>query len=269
MNIIEIKNLTISIAGRKILNNISISLEKGKITALVGESGSGKTMMALSLLTLLPKTAIVETGEIFFRNTNILSLSERGKRKLRGRKISMVFQEPFLSLNPVMKIGTQVEEAFISYENISKSLKIKKVAEILADLKLPSEIIYLYPHEISGGMRQRVLIAIAIACNPEVLILDEPTTALDVSIQKEILCEIKKIKEERDLTVLFISHDFSVVNLMADKIGVMKNGEIVEFGDKQTIIKNPGKAYTRQLIECIPRLGDERERLPEFNSDII
>ena len=264
MNIIEIKNLTISIAGRKILNDVSLSLERGKVTALVGESGSGKTMTALSLLTLLPKTAIVETGDILFDNTNILSLSEREKRKLRGRKISMVFQEPFLSLNPVMKIGTQVEEAFMSHENISKKLKVEKVRELLSILKLSSDIVCLYPHEISGGMRQRVLIAIAIACNPEVLILDEPTTALDVSIQKEILFEIKKIKEEKDLTVLFISHDFSVVNLMADRIGVMKDGQVVEFGEKQQIINRPENIYTKQLIECIPRLGDKRDRLPEF-----
>ena len=264
MNIIEIKNLTISIAGKKILDNISLSLEKGKITALVGESGSGKTMIALSLLTLLPKTVIIEKGEFFFSNTNILSLSEREKRKLRGRKISMVFQEPFLALNPVMKIGTQVEEAFMAHENISKNLKIEKVKKLLFSLKLPSDIVCLYPHEISGGMRQRVLIAIAIACNPEVLILDEPTTALDVSIQKDILCEIEKIKEERDLTILFISHDFSVVNLMADKVGVMRNGKIIEFGEKQQIINRPENIYTKQLIECIPRLGDTRERLPEF-----
>jgi peptide/nickel transport system ATP-binding protein len=264
VDIIKVKNLTISISGNKILDGVSFDLRKGGITALVGESGSGKTISALAMLRLLPATAVIENGRILFNDTDILTLPEKDLREIRGSRISMVFQEPFLSLNPVMKIGSQVEEAFVAHADISAKARKKKVLDLFSRLRLPRGIVNLYPHEISGGMRQRVLIASAIAFNPEVLILDEPTTALDVSVQKDILGEIKRIKEEKGLTVFFISHDFSVVNMMADNIAVMKNGKILEFGEKERVMKNPGNLYTKRLIECIPRLGDIRDRLPEY-----
>ncbi len=266
MDILQIKGLTVSIKGRKVLEDISLSLEKGKVTALVGESGSGKTMTALALMTLLPRTARVEHGQIFLNGIDVLSLSGEEKRRLRGGVISMVFQEPFLSLNPVMRVGAQVEEAFIAHRGIPVRERRKRVLDLFAKLKLPPEIFLSYPHEISGGMRQRVLLASAIACRPEILILDEPTTALDVSIQGEILKVIMDIQKSRDLTVLFISHDFSVVNFIADKVAVMRAGRIVESGDKRKVIDAPDNWYTKQLIDCIPRLGDKRKRLPEYRT---
>ncbi len=263
-DILQIKNLTIFISGKKILDNMSLSVEKGKVTAIVGESGSGKTMTALSILRLLPSSAVVKNGEILFKGQNILGFTEKEIRSIRGNRISMVFQEPFLSLNPLMKIGIQVKEALLAHDNIPVGQLKEKVRDLFSAVKLPFEIAGSYPHEISGGMRQRVLIAIAIASGPEFLILDEPTTALDVSIQKDILEEIIKIKKDKRLTILFISHDFSVVNLMADNVAVMKNGKIIEYGERKKIIMHPKEIYTRQLIECIPRLGDTRERLPEY-----
>jgi peptide/nickel transport system ATP-binding protein len=261
-NVLKIEDLTVSIGGKYVIDNVSLDLRKGEVMALVGESGSGKTMTALAILDLLPRTAKRDKGRIFLRGGDIASLSEEEKRKIRGKDIGMVFQEPFTSLNPVMRSGHQIAEVLTAHTRLATVYIKKKVTELLHQVKLPDAVRNAYPHELSGGMRQRVGLAMALACGPEVLILDEPTTALDVSIQKEILDLIRQLQGEKEFAALFITHDFSVVDMIADKVAVMKNGRVVESGVKEAVLRSPDHAYTRQLIECVPRIGDKRKRLP-------
>lgn len=261
-NVLKIDGLTVSIGDRYVIDSVSLDLRKGEVMALVGESGSGKTMTALAILDLLPRTARREKGRIFLRGRDIALLSEKEKRKIRGKDIAMVFQEPFTFLNPVMRSGRQIAEVLTAHTSLAAVDIRKKVTELLRKVKLPDAVKSAYPHELSGGMRQRVGLAMALACGPEVLILDEPTTALDVSIQKEILDLIRQLQREKEFAALFITHDFSVVEMIADKVAVMKNGRVVESGLKDAVLRSPGHAYTRQLIECVPRIGDKRKRLP-------
>jgi ABC-type glutathione transport system ATPase component len=219
-------------------------------------------MTALAILDLLPASAERKSGQVLFKDKDIFKLDPERKRSLRGKDIAMVFQEPFTALNPVMRIGEQISETILAHENPSKAETAGRVKELLDIVRLSPGITSMYPHELSGGMRQRAMLAMALCCDPEILILDEPTTALDVSIQKHILDLIKSIQRERKLTTLFITHDFSVVNTVADRVCVMNQGFIVECGEKNKVLKEPGHEYTRKLIDCIPRLGDKRERLP-------
>jgi len=260
--ILEISDLTVSFGTRRVIDNVSFSLYSGEVLALVGESGSGKTLTALSILDLLPRAAALEKGKILFNGKNVLDLDHEEIRDIRGNEIAMVFQEPFTALNPVMRAGDQIMEVMSAHDAGLKSGRKERMKELLHAVKLPAEISSHYPHELSGGMRQRVILAMALSCDPSVLILDEPTTALDVSIQKHVLDLIKQIQKERCLTILFITHDFSIVNMIADRVCVMRNGRILEKDGKEEVFTNPVNPYTRQLIACIPRLGDKRERLP-------
>jgi ABC-type glutathione transport system ATPase component len=261
-SVLEVHNLTVTIASRRVIDGVSFSLEKGKVTALVGESGSGKTMTALALLNLLPERAVIKSGKVDFRGKDILKLSKDELRGIRGKYISMVFQEPFTSLNPLLKAGEQISETIAAHEKISPEELNRRVGELLLVVKLEADVAGRYPHELSGGMRQRVMLAMALSCSPEVIILDEPTTALDVSVQKHVLDLVRDIQRERHLAALFITHDLSVVNTIADKVCVMKDGKIVESGSKDEVLKAPKHAYTKHLLDCIPRLGDKRRRLP-------
>ena len=260
--ILQIKNLTVDIGAKRVISNVSFELYPGQVLALVGESGSGKTLTALSVLDLLPDAAVRAEGSILYKGKDIFSLEPEEMRRIRGRNIAMVFQEPFTALNPVMRIGVQISEVITCHKICRSSEITARVEKLLEMVKLPVETRRHYPHELSGGMRQRVVLAMALACDPEVLILDEPTTALDVSIQKEILDLVGNIRDRAGFTILFITHDFSIVNMIADKVCVMKDGGIVEIGDKDDVLREPVDAYTRQLISCIPRLGDTRRRLP-------
>jgi ABC-type glutathione transport system ATPase component len=260
--ILEIQELTVSISSRKVIDRVSLSLEHGKVVSLVGESGSGKTLTALAVLDLLPRPAVREEGKMLYRGRDIFGLTDREKRRVRGNNIAMVFQEPFTALNPVMRAGTQIEEAIAAHTDLSSKDITAKTGELLERVELSRDAALRYPHELSGGMRQRVVLAMALSCDPEVLILDEPTTALDVSVQKQMLDLIKNIQSRRGLSILFITHDFSIVNTIADEVCVMKEGKIVEKGEKDNVLKDPQHSYTKKLIECIPRLGDTRERLP-------
>ncbi|MBU1083731.1 MAG: ABC transporter ATP-binding protein [Candidatus Omnitrophota bacterium] len=259
--LLEIKDLTVKIGERYVTENVNVPLYAGSITALVGESGSGKTITALSVLKILPETASIERGEILFSGKDLLKTSEAEMRGIRGKRIAMVFQEPFAYLNPVMRIGEQIGEVIRTHEGRSKKDTLSYTEYLLKTVKLSSDTALSYPHEMSGGMCQRAMIAMALACDPEVLILDEPTTALDVSVQKDILDLIVKIQREKLLGILFITHDLSVVSMIADSVHIMKEGRILEFGSKEKVLNDPGHAYTRHLIACIPRLGDKRERL--------
>ncbi len=260
--VLKVENLTVTSAKRPVIDDVSFDLHSGEVTALVGESGSGKTLSALSILDLLPSGVIRKTGKISFKGENIFDLKAEELESIRGNDIAMVFQEPFTALNPVMRAGIQISEAIAAHKRYTDSEVKGRVEELLDMVRLSSQVVRSYPHELSGGMRQRLILAMALSCEPEVLILDEPTTALDVSIQKEILDLIKGIQDNRRFAILFITHDFSVVNMVADKVCVMKEGRIVEKGLKEEVLKNPKHPYTRKLIDCIPRLGDKRKRLP-------
>jgi len=261
-SILQVQNLTVTIAGRRVIDDVSFELRHGRVTALVGESGSGKTMTSLAMLDLLPRSAVRENGSIMFRGKDIFTLGSENMRKIRGNDIAMVFQEPFTALNPVMRTGSQISEAVLAHRGVSGKAAADRVAELLDLVMLPRYAASAYPHELSGGMRQRAVLAMALSCEPEVLILDEPTTALDVSVQKEILELIMRIQNERELAILFVTHDFSVVNMIAHEACVMRDGRIVERGTKDKVLGDPDDDYTRQLIGCIPKLGDGRRRLP-------
>lgn len=261
--LLGIKNLTVAIGDKKVIDDVSIDLEKGQILALVGESGSGKTMTALAVLDLLPPAAKRLSGSIEFKGSDIANMNKEAVRSLRGNEISMVFQEPFTALNPVIKISVQIEESIFAHEACNKKDADEKMRELLSMVKLSFDTGGMYPHEMSGGMRQRAMLAMALCCSPDVLILDEPTTALDVSIQKEMLDLIKGIQTEKGMGIIFVTHDFSVVNMIADSVCVMRGGQIVEKGEKQAVLTDPKHKYTKKLIDCIPRLGDTRDRLPE------
>ena len=250
-NIISIKDLTISFEkNQKVVNQINLDIPQGKTVAIVGESGSGKTLSALSILKLLPSSAKIDQGSIIFNNKDLLKLPLKEIERIRGNKISTIFQEPMSSLNPLHTIDKQIKEIISTHNEVNnKDLKLR-VLELLKEVNLEdlSNRPNIYSYELSGGQRQRVMIAMSIANNPDLLIADEPTTALDVTIQLQILELLNKIQEQRKMSILFISHDLGVVNKIADYIYVMKDGEIIEQGDKVEIFKNPKNPYTKQLV---------------------
>jgi len=260
--ILEVKDLTVDIGTKRVIDSVGFELSAGRVVALVGESGSGKTLTALSILDLLPGSAVRRKGQVIFKGKNIFDLKPKEKREMRGNDIAMVFQEPFTALNPVMRARGQITEVIHAHRKCTADQASGRVEELLEEVRLSREEALRYPHELSGGMRQRIILAMALACEPDVLVLDEPTTALDVSIQKQILDLIRRIQREKHFAILFITHDFSIVNMVADEVCVMRQALIVEKGTKTEILRDPRHQYTRQLINCIPRLRDKRKRLP-------
>ncbi|MGB2152883.1 MAG: dipeptide ABC transporter ATP-binding protein [Flavobacteriaceae bacterium] len=270
-NIIEVSDLSLSIADKAILKNISFNIASNEIVAMVGESGSGKSLTALSLLGLLPiAKTLINSGSIQFEKTELLNFSETQWQKIRGNEISMVFQEPQSSLNPTMRCGVQVNEIIQQHfkNSLSKEKRKQKVLEAFERVKLPSpERIYdAYPHEISGGQKQRVMIAMALINKPKLLIADEPTTALDVLVQKEIIDLLKELQKQTQMSVLFISHDLSLVSQLADKIIVLYEGRIVESGTPQEIFKRPKDNYTKALIHARPSPNQRLKKLPTIEN---
>lgn len=266
-NNVKVRDFSLSIKGKTILKNISFEIKTNEIVAMVGESGSGKSLTALSLLGLLPTEKIsIDSGSIQFNNKELLNLDEAQWRTIRGNQISMVFQEPQSSLNPTMRCGHQVEEIIKEhYKNkYSADERKSKVINAFDRVKLPNpERIYsAYPHEISGGQKQRVMIAMALMNEPSLLIADEPTTALDVQVQKEIIDLLKELQQEYKMSILFISHDLSLVSQLADKIVVLYQGSIVEIGTPQEIFKTPKEQYTRALIQARPKPNKRLKKLP-------
>ena len=256
-NLIEIKNLSVGFYSqgqpKNVVNSISFNISKGKTTALVGESGSGKSVTALSILKLLPyPNAFHESGEIIFNNQNLLSLNEHQMHKIRGKNITTIFQEPITSLNPLHTVEKQINEIIMLHSLMTYSEATQKTVELLNQVGLENitERIKSYPHELSGGQRQRIMIAMSIANNPDLLIADEPTTALDVTIQLQILKLLKSIQNKMQMSILFISHDLSVVKKIADYICIMKNSEIVEQNTKEKIFSDPQHTYTKELISA-------------------
>ena len=250
-SIISIKNLGIDFNNEnEVVKNINIEIIKGKTTAIVGESGSGKTVSALSILKLLPNNANIRNGEIIFNNQNILSLSDNQIRNIRGNKIATIFQEPMTSLNPLHTINKQIEEIIITHNKMEKIYAKEKVKKLLNEVGLEeiAERPKVYPYELSGGQRQRAMIAMSIANKPDLLIADEPTTALDVTIQMQILDLLSQLQKKLGMTLLFISHDLSVVKKISDYVYVMKEGKIIENGSTSKVFKNPTHIYTKELI---------------------
>jgi len=245
----------------KAVDNVSFTIDQGETLALVGESGCGKSMTALSLLRLLPSPGRIVSGEISLDGHDMLHLPDIEMRRIRGNDISMIFQEPMTSLNPVLKIGEQIAEVLRLHQGATTAEALEQAAELLAQVGISDPLRRLrdYPHQLSGGQRQRVMIAIALACDPKLLIADEPTTALDVTIQAQIMDLLLELKQQRQMATLLITHDLGVVASNADKIAVMYAGQIVESGTVRRVFENPLHPYTQGLINCIPKLGEHKD----------
>ena len=249
---------------RTLVDRLSISIAEGESLALVGESGSGKSITALALMGLLPEPSLrVGAGSIEVEGANLLAMSARERRRITGPIVSMIFQEPMSALNPVMRVGDQIVEMIRAHERISRRAAMAYAAELLGTVRMPEPEARLraYPHQLSGGQRQRVAIAIALACHPKLLIADEPTTALDVTVQARILSLLRELQHERNMAMLFITHDLGVVASIADRVAVMYYGRIVESGPVHDIFRMPAHPYTRALLECIPDAARRREVL--------
>jgi ABC-type dipeptide/oligopeptide/nickel transport system ATPase component len=269
-SILEINNLKVfpnNNSKLKLVKNISLNLKKGKTTCIVGESGSGKSLTALSVMQLL-SSQLDMSGSIFFEGVNLVNLTKEEVRRRRGNDIAMIFQEPMTSLNPVLTIGYQIEEAIRVHENFIKTELNKRVEELLSIVGIPKDRINSYPDELSGGQRQRVMIAMAISCSPKLLIADEPTTALDVTVQAQILNLLNDLKLKFEMTMLFITHDFGVVEDIADEVAVMYQGEIVEQGTVLNVLKNPKHPYTKALLDCVPDPHGKKDLNPIDYSDL-
>ena len=262
--ILKIVNLSITphnAPSRLLVNNVSLTLSAGKTTCIVGESGSGKSLTALSIMSLLSKQ-LQASGNIVFQGQDISKLNEKSLQTIRGAKIGMIFQEPMTSLNPVLTVGYQIGESLTAHLGLKGTLLKDKIAALLTQVGIPPERANSYPDELSGGQRQRVMIAMSIACEPVLLIADEPTTALDVTVQAQILQLLDALKTRMNMAMLFITHDFGVVADIADDVIVMFRGEIVETGSKKDLLNNPKHPYTKALLACVPDAEGKKQLKP-------
>jgi len=251
------------------VHGVSFHIEKGEILGLVGESGSGKTLMSLGILDLLPPNAQVTKGEVLLDGTDLLKMPKSALRKLRGSRISMIFQDPMASLDPVFPCGDQIMEAILLHERISKADAYKRAVELLEreHVRDPARTMRSYPHELSGGQCQRVMIAMAVACRPELIIADEPTTALDVTVQRQVLEILRRLNQDVGAAILLITHDLGVIYEVADRVIVMYNGRLMEEASKQDLFARPRSDYTKALLDAMPALGQKRGRLPTIERE--
>ena len=266
--ILRVENLKINFTTEdgvvKAIDGVSFSLRKGEVLGIVGETGCGKSVTAHAILKLLPQPpAQIVDGRVIFEGKNLLELSEDEMNKIRGSGIAMIFQEPMTSLNPAFTIKEQMVDVITLHRNVSKNEAVEIAANALRDVKLPQPEIVLnkYPHELSGGQRQRVMIAMALSCQPKVLIADEPTTALDVTIQAQILNLMKNLQEKYGMSVIIITHDMGVVAQISDRVAVMYAGNVVEIGDVKDVLKDPIHPYTKGLLKSIPKVENPSEEL--------
>lgn len=266
--LLQVENLSTQFYGNgnpiKAVDKVSFHVDKGEILGIVGESGCGKSVTSMSIMRLIPEQAgRVCEGTIYFEGQNILTMDRKEFSKIQGKDISMVFQEPLSSLNPLQTCGWQIVEALLCHEKIKKKEAWDKAVRLLASvgISMPEKRIKEYPHQLSGGMRQRVMIAMAIACNPKLLIADEPTTALDVTIQAQILDIIKRLRNELDMAVMFITHDMGVIADISDRVLVMYAGNIVEEAPVRQFFHHPLHPYTKGLLKAIPRPDEKKNRL--------
>ncbi len=275
MSLLKVNNLhtEIRLATRTIsaVKNVSFEVARGETFALVGESGSGKSITALSIARLLPDAGKIAQGEIFLEGKNLLEISEQEMRRVRGRKIAMIFQEPMTSLNPVVKIGDQIIECLLQHEDISRKTALGRCSELLHAVGLPNPKRNMneYPHQLSGGMRQRIMIAIALSASPDLLIADEPTTALDVTIQAQVLELLHDLQQELKMGMLFITHDLGLVQQIADRVAVMRYGEIVESAAADKFIASPQHEYSQQLLNAVPSIDKRGTRLSDSGAEIV
>jgi ABC-type dipeptide/oligopeptide/nickel transport system ATPase component len=267
MPLLEIRNLAIHFQTEggvvEAVKGISFSLEKGETLAIVGESGSGKSVTGLALTRLLPEppTKYV-SGEILLEGKDVLKMKPDELRGLRGNRIAYVFQEPSTSLNPVFTIRNQIAEAIQLHRPEVRDVDAEIIKHLdLVGIKDPAARLHDYPHQLSGGMQQRVMIAMALSCQPDILVADEPTTALDVTIQAQIMDQFRELRQRLNMTVILITHNFGIIGEFADKVAVMFRGKIVEYGETKNVLGNPQHPYTKALIQCIPRLGARQKRL--------
>lgn len=263
--IIEVKELTMSYKTNKGLikavDNVSFKIKKGETMGLLGESGCGKTSLGMCIMRLLPENGSITAGRILFNGEDIVKKSEEEMRNIRWKGISMIFQAAMNALNPVYRVGDQIIEALLAHNNMTKEEAKKRVSDLYGMVGLPPERMESYPHEYSGGMRQRAIIAMALACNPKLIIADEPTTALDVLVQDQIINEIIGLQKKLDIIMMFISHDISVISETCSKIGVMYAGNIIELTDTSSLFDNPLHPYTRALMASFPSIEGPRQRL--------
>lgn len=264
--LIEVKDLTVHYVlhsgTSEAVNHISLAMKKGETLGLVGENGAGKTTVALSIMGLLPvPPAQVKSGEIIFEGQDILKLSEKEKKKIRGNKISMIFQDPMTALNPIDRVGDQIAEGIMLHQSVSRKEAMQKACDIMEMVGIPAVRYSEYPHQFSGGMKQRIVIAMALVCNPELLIADEPTTALDVTIQAQVLDMINQLKKKLGTSILLITHDFGVVAEMCERVAVIYAGEIVEAGTLEQIFEFTSHPYTQGLFQSLPSLEDSKAKL--------
>lgn len=274
MTVLEIQDVNVQIKsnGKKLLitEGVTFDLRKGETLGIVGESGCGKSITALSIIGLLPGNASVANGSIKLNGVDLVKLDSDSYRKLRGKEMAMIFQDPMTSLNPVYTVGFQITELLKEHTVLSKKKYKEKVIELLqlVGIPRPNEVINDYPHQLSGGMRQRVMIAMGLACNPKLLIADEPTTALDVTIQAQILDIMKKLQSELEMSTLFITHDLGVVAEICDRVIVMYAGQVVEEADVETLFETPKHPYTVGLMSSSPKLGEYKERLHSIEGTV-
>ncbi|WP_040207289.1 ABC transporter ATP-binding protein [Neobacillus jeddahensis] len=266
--VLDVKNLSVGLGTKDnqklILNQVNFSVKRGETVAIVGESGCGKSMTALTVMGLLPEPVVsLVSGEILLQGKNLTNLSQKEMNKVRGKDVAMIFQEPMTTLNPSFTIGNQLGEIFKIHSNLNSEEIRKKCIEMLTKVKIPDPEAKLkvYPHQLSGGMRQRVVIAMALACNPKVIIADEPTTALDVTIQAQILDLLVELQTQFNTTVILITHDLGVVAETCQRAIVMYAGQVVEEGSVEELFEHPQHPYTKGLMDSIPRLGDARGKL--------
>jgi oligopeptide/dipeptide ABC transporter ATP-binding protein len=274
-NLLEIKDLVVTFKTDDgvitAVDGVSLSVGSGETLGIVGESGCGKSVTSFSIMQLLPTPpAKITHGEILFNGENLLKRTDDEMTKIRGDKISMIFQEPMTSLDPVYTIGDQLMEAIILHQHVSKEAAHNIACDMLlkVGISMPEERMKSYPHQLSGGMRQRVMIAMAISCNPELLIADEPTTALDVTIQAQILNLMRDLKSERNMSIILVTHDLGVIAAMCSKVAVMYCGQVVEQATVQDLFCNPMHPYTKGLIRCIPRMDQDEEYLPVIEGHV-
>ncbi len=265
MSLLEIKDLTIHFQTEdgdvQAVNGISLSVEEGKTLGLVGETGAGKTTTALGILRLVPEPGKILSGSILYKDRDILTLSSKEVQELRGNEISMIFQDPMTALNPVMTVGDQIAEVILSHQSCTKAEAQQRMLAMLDKVGISDDRAGDYPHQFSGGMKQRIIIAIALACNPKLLLADEPTTALDVTIQAQVMRMVNELKREFGTSMLLITHDLGIVAESCDAVAIMYAGEIVEYGSLEDIFDRPEHPYTRGLFGSIPRLDIDTARL--------
>ena len=265
MSLLRIEDLTIHFPTEegdvRAVNGVSLSVEAGQTLGLVGETGAGKTTTALGILRLVPEPGQVESGSIIYKDRDIMTMSEKEVQDIRGHEISMIFQDPMTALNPVMTVGDQVAEVILRHQNCTKVEAQQRMIDILGKVGIGPDRASDYPHQFSGGMKQRVVIAIALACNPKLLLADEPTTALDVTIQAQVMRMINDLKREFNTSMILITHDLGIVAESCDQVAIMYAGEIVEYGSLEDIFDHTTHPYTKGLFNSIPSLDKDTERL--------